>query len=189
MSRGLSLAMRAENADSGRSSIIVHVSRYRMFHVALFLVLAGSAVHVSRLADRTTRSGGEAILRWVLVGYCGLPIIAFMTFGLLRPQQLAELTGFPPGSPFQTFTLWALLGMGVAAALAVRLRGPYLTGPALAWAVFFVGATSIHLEQFSSAGELTHGAMLTILATHGSISVILLGSLWASRVWQWGASA
>ena len=151
-----------------------------LFHAALFLVLVGAAIHVARLSTRTRQSVGETVLLWVLVGYCGLPMIGFMAFGLMRPEDLAGLTGFEAGSPFQTFTVWALLGMGVAATLGFWHRGSYLIGPALAWSVFFFGATSIHLEQFSAAGHLTHSQMLLIFATHGLISVILLAALWSS---------
>ena len=151
-----------------------------LFHAALLLVLIGAAVHVSRLSARTRQSVGETLLLWVLVGYCGLPMIGFMAFGLMRPEDLAGLTGFEPGSPFQTFTAWALLGMGVAATLGISYRGSYLIGPALAWIVFFFGATAIHLEQFSAGGHVTHAQMLLIFATHGLISVVLLAALWSS---------
>ena len=83
-----------------------------LFHSALFLVLAGAAIHISRLATRTTQTAGETVLLWVLVGYCGIPMVGFMTFGLVHPLELAALTGFEAGSPFQTFTVWALLGLG-----------------------------------------------------------------------------
>lgn len=158
------------------------------FHLVLVFVLVAAGVHVARLSSRSTERVGETILIWVLVGYCGIPMIGFMGFGLMHPHELAELTGFDPGSPFQTFTSWALLGMGVAAALAFRFRGTYLIGPALAWAIFFVGATSIHLAQFRTDDALTHTNMLLILATHGLISLILLGALWASGVWRLGGA-
>ena len=154
------------------------------FHLFLFLVLIAAGFQIARMTTKSADRMGEVVLRWTLVGYCGVPMIGFMGYGIFRPDELAAMTGFEPGSPFQTFTMWALLGMGVAATLSWRLRGPYLVGPALSWAIFFVGATSIHLTQFSSAGSLTHGAMLQILATHGLISVILLGSLWASAPWR-----
>jgi hypothetical protein len=126
----------------------------------------------------------EEQIFWVLVGYCGLPMIGFMVFGLLRPRELAAVTGFPFGSPFQDFTVWALLGMGVAATLGIRWTGPYLVGPAIAWAIFFVGATTIHFGQFSETDSLTHGAMLVILGTHGLISAVLLVALWTSQAWR-----
>ena len=47
-----------------------------------------------------------------------------------------------------------------------------------------MGATAIHFEQFSSAGKLTHGAMLLIVATHGLIALILLAALCASGLWR-----
>lgn len=124
------------------------------------------------------------ILVWVLVGYCGVPMIGFIGYGILNPAELARITGFPPGSPFQTFTSWALLGIALASMLALRFRGTYLIGPAIAWAVFFVGATAIHFGQYGHAGALTHTNMLLILATHGLISVIILAGLGMSGVWR-----
>ena len=159
-----------------------------LFHAALFLVLVGAAIHVSRLSTRTSRSAGETVLVWVLVGYCGIPMIGFMGFGLMHPHELAEITGFPPGSPFQTFTTWALLGMGLASTLSWRYRGAYLIGPALAWSVFFLGATAIHMDQFSAQGDVSHASLLLIFATHGLISVILLVALWLSGVCRLDAS-
>lgn len=159
------------------------------FHLVLVLVLAAAGLHVARLSSRSSERVGETILIWVLVGYCGIPMIGFMGFGLMHPHELAELTGFDPGSPFQIFTTWALLGMGVAAALAFRFRGSYLMGPALAWAIFFLGATSIHLGQLGADDALSHTNMLLVFATHGLISVILLGALWASGVWRVAGAA
>lgn len=154
------------------------------FHLILVLVLLAAAVQIARRSIRSVDGIGETVLVWVLVGYCGVPMIGFMIFGLVHPNELAEMTGFAPGSPFQTFAAWALLGMASAATLALRFRGSYLMGPALAWAVFFLGATAIHLRQYASAGALSHGMLAMILATHGLVSVILLSALWASGVWR-----
>ncbi len=160
-----------------------------LFHLALFVALAGAGLHIFRLSSRGTAKVGEVILLWVLVGYCGVPMMGFVGYGILYPDELARITGFPPDSPFQTFTTWALLGMALASTLSLRFRGTYLIGPAIAWAVFFVGATAIHLSQSGHAGAghagaLTHSNMLMILATHGLISVILLVSLGMSGVWR-----
>lgn len=154
------------------------------FHVVLALVVVAFAVHVLRLRTRSPSTVGETLLLWVLVGYCGVPMLAFMLYGLLHPRELAALTGFPPDSPFQVFTTWALLGMSVAAILAPRYRGAYLVGPSVAWAIFFGGATFIHLRQYAAAGSLDHGLALLVFATHGLISILLLGGLAASGVWR-----
>lgn len=154
------------------------------FHLILLLVLVGAAVHVLRLPDRRPSNVGETVVVWVLVGYCGIPMIGFMLFGLVHPSEVAGMVGFEPGSPFQIFTTWALLGMGAAATLAVRYRGAYLVGPSLAWAIFFVGATMIHLHQYDAAGHLDASLGLLVFATHGLISLLLLGGLAASGAWR-----
>lgn len=152
------------------------------FHLVLALAIVGAAIHVTRLAVRSSDRVGETVLVWVLVAYCGVPMVGFMAYGLMHPVEFAGITGFEPGSPFQTFVTWALLGMGVSATAALRYRGAYLVGPSLAWAIFFIGATSIHFQQYRASGDLTHGSMLMIFTTHGLISIILLGALVMSRV-------
>lgn len=155
-----------------------------MFHFILLLVLAGATVQILRQTARSAAGAAEIILRWVLVGYCGVPMAAYMTYGLVHPVEIARMTGFDSGSPFQTFVMWALLGMAISAVLAIR-GNPLLTvGPAISWAVFFVGATFIHLRQYSEAGALSHHALLIILVTHGLISLILLSTLWLSGAWR-----
>ncbi|MEZ4417192.1 MAG: DUF6790 family protein [Gemmatimonadota bacterium] len=159
-----------------------------MFHLALLVVLAGAVIHVLRLSNRTSSAAGEAVLRWVLVGYCGIPMVLFMGYALVHPAEASQAVGMPAGSPYQTFAVWALIGMGIAATLALRIRGAYLVGPAIAWSVFFLGATAIHMQQLRSEGGLTHGMALLIFATHGLISVVLLGALWASGLLRGGGA-
>lgn len=154
------------------------------FHLILLLVLAAATVHVLRLPSRSPARVGETVVVWVLAGYCGLPMMAFMSFGLLHPAEIARLTGFEPGSPFQAFITWALLGMSVTAVLAVRYRGTYLVGPSVAWAVFFAGATLVHLRSYGAAGPLDTSLVLVVFVTHGLISLLLVGGLAASGVWR-----
>ena len=71
------------------------------FHLILLLILIAAAIHILRLPARSTARAGEIILVWLLVGYCGVPMMGFMGFGLMHPAEIAHLTGFPPGSPFQ----------------------------------------------------------------------------------------
>lgn len=158
-----------------------------MFLYVLGVVIAGAAVHIGLLKDRTRERIGEIGLLWVLVGYCGVPILAVSLLSLVHPHEVAHWLGLPPGSPFQTFISVANLAMAVIALLSLRYRGTYLIGPAVVWAVFFGGATFIHLAQGIHGGgshDGGHAAALVIFATHGLISVLLLVGLAASGVWR-----
>ena len=88
----------------------------------------------------------------------------------LSHGPLAAVTlGFPPDNPFQDFLGYAYLGMSVIALLALRYRGTYLVGPSLLWAIFFAGATLVHLGNSHSGGVLSHGSLLAIFLSHGLI--------------------
>lgn len=151
-----------------------------MFSILLVGLLIAAAVHIARIRPRTRERAGEILLLWVLIGYCGLPMLAVSAFTLLRPESVAGMLGFPAGNPFQTFLGWSYLGMSVIATLALRYRGTYLIGPAIVWSVFFAGATFIHLGEGSGGGGVSHTEVLAILGSHALVTLVLLGGLAAS---------
>lgn len=147
-----------------------------MFLLLLAVVLIAAAVHVVRMPDRTTERASELVMRYLLVGYCGIPMVVVALLVLLHPHEAAEYLGFAEGSPFQAFMGWAYLGLSLSAALALVYRGMYLIGPAIGWIVFFAGATAIHLET-GHHGSMSHAYVLHVLGTHGLISVLLATAL------------
>ena len=138
-------------------------------------LLVGAATHVARLRERRRDRVGEVLLRWILAGYCGIPMVAVAAWALAAPERTAAALGFPAGSPFQGFMASAYLGMAIAAVPAVRLAGPYLAGPALTWSVFFLGATFMHLHGVGHVHG--GGARMAVLATHALVSALLLTGL------------
>ena len=159
-----------------------------MFLIILAVVLTGAAAHVAlRGGDRSRERVGEVVLLWTLVGYCGIPMLVVAGTILMHPHGTLEAFGFPPGNPIAGFFGWAYLGMALSATLALRYRGAYLVAPALIWAIFFIGATFLHLAEGHSGG--THAGALAIFAMHGLISLILLGALLASGAWRLPSSS
>lgn len=161
-----------------------------MFLYLLVVLLSAASIHVARMRDRTMRRAGEIFLLYVLVGYCGVPQLALGLWSLASPDRVAATLGFPAGSPFQDFTSISLVGMSLLSLLALRYRDTFLIAPAVCWSVFFAGATYAHLR---AAGQPLHGfhgaapshaAMLHLFATHGLISVLLVGALIASGAWR-----
>lgn len=153
-----------------------------MFIVLLFLVLLGWAVHLWRSPSRSRERAGELLLLWVLVGYCGFPMLAVAGVFLIHPHETAHILGFEPDHPFGLFLAWAYLGMAIIATLSLRFRETYLVGPAVVWAVFFAGATFVHLGIEGGASAMGHGGLLVIFTAHGLISVLLAVGLWASGI-------
>lgn len=155
-----------------------------MFLLLLLAVLVAASIHVARLQERTLPRVGELFLRYVLVGYCGVPMVAVSVGVLVSPDRAADILGFPAGNPFQDFLGYAYLGMSLVAVLALKYRGAFLIGPAVGWTVFFAGATAVHLKTMGGEGGLSHGGVLFIFATHGLISVLLAAALAVSGVWK-----
>jgi hypothetical protein len=148
-----------------------------LFILLLLVVLIAIAIHWYRSPARTPERLGVLTLLYVLVGYCGVPMLLISVWNLADPALAPRLLGFAADNPFQTFLGWAYLGMSLIATAALRWRGAYLIGPALVWATFFAGATSIHLADLGERGALTHSGALGIFAMHGLISLLLLGGL------------
>lgn len=153
-----------------------------MFIILLALVLLGWAVHLWRSPSRSRERAGELLLVWVLVGYCGIPMLAVAGVFLVHPHEVAHILGFEPDHPFGLFLAWAYLGMAIIATLSLRFRETYLVGPAVVWAVFFAGATLAHVSAEGGVAQMGHAGLLVIFAAHGLISVLLAGGLWASGI-------
>lgn len=151
-----------------------------MFLLLLLLVLVGAAVHCVRSRERTPARAGELLVRYVLVGYCGLPMLAVAGGVLVAPAHTLGVFGVSAAGELEAFFGWAYLGMAVTAVMVVRYGGAYMIGPTIAWAVFFAGATRVHLQALGGSGGAGHGTALTIFATHGLVSVLLIGGLLAS---------
>ena len=151
-----------------------------MFVYLLVVVLVAAAIHITRMEDRTRERVGRIGLLYVLVGYCGVPMVVVSVWTLVSPDRVAEWLGFPAANPFQTFLGFAYLAMSIIAVLALRYRGTFLIGPAVGWTVFFAGATCVHLNDLAATGALTHHGMLGIFVTHGLISLLLAVALLAS---------
>jgi hypothetical protein len=72
--------------------------------------------------------------------------------------------------------------MSLVATLVAFYRGAFLIGPSVVWAVFFAGATWVHLSDLSGRGAMTHGGAVAVFIAHGLVSLILVGGLLASGV-------
>jgi hypothetical protein len=135
--------------------------------------------------ERTARRGGELVLLYVLVGYCGVPMVvvglgAFFGFDV----RGGELRLVEDADDFLRFTGIALAGMGVASVLGLYYRGTYLAGQAIAWAIYWFGATAVHLWSASESLNMGHGNIAMIVVAHGLVGLVLLVALAMSGVWR-----
>jgi hypothetical protein len=147
------------------------------FVYLLALLLLGATVHAAVLQQRTVGRVAEIVLLYVLVGYCGIPMLAVSIWVLVSPEHAASGFGFSAARPLLDFFGWAYLGMSLLSLLALRYRGTFLVAPVVAWTVYLGGATLVHLQG-------SHGRALEIFASHGLIAVLLVGGLIASGAWR-----
>jgi hypothetical protein len=147
------------------------------FVYLLAILLAGAAVHVARMPDRTVRRGAEVTLLYLLVGYCGIPMLAVSLWVLLSPEDAARGFGFAASGPVLAFFGWAYLGMSLLSILALRYRQTFLVAPVIVWAVYLGGATAVHLHEST-------GSAFAIFASHGLIGVLLVVTLVLSGAWR-----
>ena len=147
------------------------------FVYLLALLLLAATVHAALLPERTARRVAEIGLLYLLVGYCGVPMLAVSLWVLINPEHAAAGFGFTAGGPLIAFFGWAYLGMSLLSLLALRYRGAYLVAPVVVLAVYLGGATVVHLQE-------SHGRALEILASHGLIAALLVVALLASGAWK-----
>lgn len=147
------------------------------FVYLLALLLLAATVHAALLPERTARRVAEIGLLYLLVGYCGVPMLAVSLWALISPDHAAAGFGFPAGGPLLAFFGWAYLGMSLLSLLALRYRGAFLVAPVVVWAVYLGGATAVHLGE-------SRGRALEILASHGLIAAMLVVALLASGAWK-----
>lgn len=147
------------------------------FVYLLALLLLAATVHAAVLRDRTVGRVAELVLLYVLVGYCGVPMLAVSIWVLVSPERAASGFGFDAARPLLDFFGWAYLGMSLLSLLALRYRGTFLIAPVVVWTVYLGGATLVHLQG-------AQGRALEVVASHGLIAVLLVGTLIASGAWR-----
>jgi hypothetical protein len=147
------------------------------FVYLLVLLLLAATAHAASLRERTRGRVAEIVLLYLLVGYCGVPMLGVSIWLLVSPERAASSFGFSATQPLLGFFGWAYLGMSLLSLLALRYRGTYLVAPVVAWTVYLGGATLVHLQE-------SHGRALEIFASHGLIAVLLVGASVATGAWR-----
>lgn len=141
------------------------------------LLLLAAAAHAAVLPERTTGRVAEIVLLYLLVGYCGVPMLAVSLWVLVSPAHAAAGFGFTADGPLLAFFGWAYLGMSMLSLLALRYRGAFLVAPVVVWGVYLGGATAVHLRG-------SPGRALEVFASHGLIAVLLVAALLVSGAWR-----
>ena len=151
------------------------------FSYLLLLLLAGAAVHIAKLPDRSPARGAAVLLRYLLVGYCGVPMLAVSLWALLSPAVVARMFGVGAPGPLLGFFGYAYLGMSLVAILSLWYGGSLLVAATTVWAVYLGGATVVHLTQF---GPVSPAGAVEVFVSHGLIAVLLVTASIVSGAWR-----
>jgi len=151
-----------------------------MFLIIFLCILAAGAAHASASGPRTTRRFAELMLVYSLVGYFGILMLTVAVYTLVAPARFAASHGWTlsDGNPFAQFSGVAYGAMAVSAILAVWHRDRYLIAPTVCWAIFFLGATWVHVADYAHRGrEVSLSLCWNVFANHGLMSVVLIALL------------
>lgn len=103
------------------------------------------------------------------IGFMGL--IAFCGH-IFKPNEIAALIGWAPGSPFQSEVGMADLAFGVLGILSIYFRGLFWFATILGASIFFLGDFFIHIIQYNQGDIAPYN--IGILVWFGDLFVPIL---------------
>jgi len=107
----------------------------------------------------------ETITLWAIVVNVGLGGLFAFTGHAFMADRVAARIGWQPGSPFQLEVAAANLAFGVLGLCSFRFRGDFWLATAIGYALFLLGAASVHVREIVQKGnfaEYNAGAFLVI---------------------------
>lgn len=116
------------------------------FLYLLILVPLSALLHIQTKSIAPRDTAGVYLWYFVVItiGFGGLWGFVGHTF---LADMVAQDIGWATGSPFQTELAFYHLGLGIAALLAIWLRGHMITALVIAKSIFWYGAAFVHLQD------------------------------------------
>ena len=154
-----------------------------MFWIVVFgLSVGGAVAHLLVSGGVTVERAGHVGLLWLGVVFYGAATLLSGLQHLLVPDRIADSIGWARGSGFQIELGWAEAGVGVAGLMSPWLGVPYVIGPCLAGAIFYLGAAIGHARDIAKGNRRpgTAGPVfyIDILAPAVTIVAILMAHPW-----------
>jgi hypothetical protein len=149
----------------------------RIFAYSLLPLLLATGHILLDKQSRTPARCIELFIMYLLAISVGANGISGAFGHLFLSDMVAEGVGWPTGSPFQLEMGFANLLVGVLGSMAVSRRDGFRTAAILATAILGLGATSVHLMDIASTGNLAPGNTIQNL---GNLldPVLLIGLSW-----------
>jgi|SRR5579872_2691886 len=149
---------------------------------ALLALLATAAHLALERRSRNARGVVEALLLYTLVFVVGVQGLWTAAGHLFKANQVAAMTGWPPGSPFQFDVGIANLAVGVLGTLCLWLRGNFWTATVVVAMIWLWGDAIDHLRDIVVSHNLAPGNAGPTLFADILIPAVLVGLLIAHGV-------
>ena len=148
-----------------------------IFHVIFAATVLGAVIHLW-----STRSGGlspprivEVSLLYLLCVQWGFGAVLTAVPHIVVPDQIAELIGWPSGSPFQVELGFASLGTSLLGILSIWHRGWFWLAPIVARSVFLLGAAYVHVNDIFAHNNLSPGNAGPVLFYDIVVPILAIG--------------
>src|SRR4026208_855378 len=135
--------------------------------VAFSLTVAGAVAHLL-IGDSgvTVERAGRVGLLWLSGGFYGAATFLSGLQHVLVPDRIADSIGWPRGSGFQIELGWAEVGTGVAGLLGLWFGLPYVVGPCVAGAIFYLAAAVCHARDMAKGQPTSRHRRASFLHRH-----------------------
>lgn len=129
-----------------------------MTYIFLIITLIGAVLHLflSKM-PKTKNRIVEIFLLWFLVVMVGFGSIWGFIGHVFMANLVAEMIGWPTGSPFQFEVGIANLSYGILGLLCWKFRDNFWTATVIAISTFYLGAAYVHIANITQTGNIAPG--------------------------------
>jgi hypothetical protein len=149
---------------------------------AFIIVIIGVLVQAFVTHPHTIAQIADIALLWLVAGFYGGNMFISGLQHIFNSKNIAQSIGWESNG-FQKELGWFSVGLGISGLLATLWQGVYLVGPAVAGAVFLLGAALVHVEDMRKRQNFQPGNAgvifyIDIIVPIVTVLAIILAAPW-----------